>query len=61
MSKTTPATTRPRWLFDEFQDFGWSDIEETEAYDRLANVNPALERERLLRTGYLSKPYAHRP
>lgn len=51
MSKTTSATTQPRWLFDEFQDFGWSDADEIEAYDRLANVNPALERERLLELG----------
>jgi predicted TPR repeat methyltransferase len=51
MSKTTLATTPPRWLFDEFQDFGWSDIEEIEAYDRQANVNPAIERERLLSLG----------
>lgn len=51
MSKTTSAMMRPRWLFDEFQDFGWSDASEIEAYDRLANVNPAVERERLLELG----------
>jgi 2-polyprenyl-3-methyl-5-hydroxy-6-metoxy-1,4-benzoquinol methylase len=51
VSKTTSANTQPRWLFDEFQDFGWSDTEEIEAYDRLANVNPAVERERLLSIG----------
>ncbi len=44
MGKTTSATARPRWLFDEFRDFGWSDAHEIEAYDRLANVNPVLER-----------------
>lgn len=51
MDKATSAIARPRWLFDEFQDFGWSDIEDIEAYDRLANVNPAVERERLLSMG----------
>ena len=51
MSKSTPATNRPHWLFDEFQDFGWSDEDEIEAYDKNANVNPALERKRLLELG----------
>lgn len=51
MDKTISATARPRWLFDEFQDFGWSDPNEIEVYDRLANVDPALERERLISLG----------
>lgn len=42
---------RRAWLFDEFQDFGWSDSDELESYDALANVNPALERERLKTLG----------
>lgn len=42
---------RPRWLFDEFQDLGWSDADELEAYDELARVNPAIERERLSSLG----------
>jgi putative AdoMet-dependent methyltransferase len=42
---------RPPWLFDEFQDFGWSDMGELEAYDRRARVDPALERERLMTLG----------
>ena len=50
MDETT-TTTQPRWLFDEFQDFGWSDADEIEAYDEKANVNPVLERERLLELG----------
>ena len=50
MNKTI-TTTRPRWLFDEFQDFGWSDIEEIEAYDEKSGVNPELERKRLLKLG----------
>ena len=36
------------WIFDEFQDFGWSDIKEIEAYDEKSGVNPELERKRLL-------------
>lgn len=51
MSKTSSATARPRWLFDEFQDFGWSDLDEIEAYDEKANVDPAFERGRLLSLG----------
>lgn len=51
MSKTTSATTRPHWFFDEFQDFGWSDLDEIEAYDEKSGVNPALEHERLLDLG----------
>ncbi len=51
MDKTISATARSRWLFDEFQDFGWSDANEIEAYDRKANVDPAIERERLLSLG----------
>ncbi len=47
----TITTTRPRWLFDEFQDFGWSDASEIETYDRLANVNSAVEHERLIELG----------
>ena len=39
------------WLFDEFQDFGWSDIKEIEAYDEKSGVNPELERRRLLNLG----------
>ncbi len=51
MDKTISTTTRPRWLFDEFQDFGWSDIKEIEAYDEKSGVNPELERKRLLELG----------
>ena len=51
MSKPTPATPRPRWLFNEFQDFGWSNENEIEAYDENANVNPDTERKRLLELG----------
>jgi len=51
VDKTISATARSRWLFDEFQDFGWSDANEIEAYDRKANVDPAIERERLLSLG----------
>ena len=51
MDKTSFTTTPPRWLFDEFQDFGWSDIEEIKAYDEKSGVNPELERKRLLELG----------
>lgn len=45
----TPS--RPTWYFDEFQDFGWSDIEEIEGYDERLGIDPALERERLREMG----------
>ena len=51
MNKTFSATTQPRWLFDEFQNFGWSSPAEIEAYDAKAHVDPAMERERLLGLG----------
>lgn len=51
MNKTASATTQPRWLFGEFQDFGWSNLAEIEAYDAKAHVDPATERERLLNLG----------
>ena len=51
MDKTISATTPPRWLFDEFQDFGWSDADEIEAYDEKSGVKPELERKRLLDLG----------
>jgi len=51
VNRSTSNTTQPSWLFDEFQDFGWSDADEIEAYDSLSKVSPALERERLLESG----------
>lgn len=45
------SKSAPPWLFDEFQDFGWSDSEVLESYDRFANVDPEVERQRLIELG----------
>lgn len=51
MTQSRSSEGRPRWLFDEFQDLGWSNADELEAYDELARVKPAIERERLSSLG----------
>ncbi|MEX2542662.1 MAG: methyltransferase domain-containing protein [Trueperaceae bacterium] len=51
MSQSSRSISRPNWLFDEFQDFGWSEAGELEEYDKKANVDPQVERERLLALG----------
>jgi putative AdoMet-dependent methyltransferase len=43
--------TRPAWLFDEYQDFGFSDPNEIAAYERKSGVKAEQEKEFLLELG----------
>ncbi len=48
------AETNAAWLFDEFQDFGWSGSGEAESYHQTVFTDPAAERQLLLDLGLAS-------
>lgn len=44
-------TKNPSWLYDEYQDFGFSNLEEIAAYEKKSGADPADEREFLKELG----------